>query len=152
MVSGLLGDNMTFIDHVGSTAVPGMLAKPIIDIAVRVKDLDAVRGKVNEFLGSGFAYHADFIGKGDEYFTLDHDAKRVLNLHIFADDNPYPLELVAMRDYLIENKVRRDQYCHEKRRIFELYGSHASQLAQGDMDYHLQKYVDLEPSKHRGRA
>jgi GrpB-like predicted nucleotidyltransferase (UPF0157 family) len=74
MVSGLLGDNMTFIDHVGSTAVPGMLAKPIIDIAVRVKDLDAVRGKVNEFLGSGFAYHADFIGKGDEYFTLDHDA------------------------------------------------------------------------------
>ena len=49
MLVPIFGDNLVDIEHIGSTAVPGLKSKPIIDILVAVKSLSLVDEKQNEF-------------------------------------------------------------------------------------------------------
>ena len=57
----LLGDLALDMQHVGSTAVPGLMAKPIVDIAVAVRDFDAVLERREAMETAGFYYRTDKI-------------------------------------------------------------------------------------------
>ena len=56
----ILGDNCAAIYHIGSTSVPGLAAKPIIDIMPVVKSLPLVDGKAAEFEKIGYEYLGEF--------------------------------------------------------------------------------------------
>ena len=56
-VKNILGDIALEIEHIGSTSIEGMVAKPQIDILVVVKDLDLVKTKHQEMVTAGFAHH-----------------------------------------------------------------------------------------------
>ena len=58
---GLLGDLAEDIQHVGSTSVPGIMAKPIIDIAVAVRSFEAVLERREALEAAGFYYRTDKI-------------------------------------------------------------------------------------------
>ena len=47
---------MTEVEHIGSTAAPGLVAKPVIDIAARAVDLEVAAGKDSGLAGLGFTY------------------------------------------------------------------------------------------------
>jgi GrpB-like predicted nucleotidyltransferase (UPF0157 family) len=87
------------IEHIGSTAIPGMLAKPIIDIMVPVADLDAARPAIAAAEGAGYVhypYRADVM----HWFCKPSAALRTHHLHLVPHDSRLWHERLAFRDRL----------------------------------------------------
>lgn len=119
-IQSALGENYLVIHHIGSTAVPGLAAKPKIDMIAEVKDLNfdhktlqnlnyEYRGGFNLPFRKNFAYRSP---------TVD------INLHVFEKNDP-EIELnLVFRDYLRQNDKERDQYARLKYTLIEDETSH----------------------------
>lgn len=115
-IQGALGACAITLHHIGSTAVPGILAKPIIDLlgvvaSVRTLNTLALEGLGYEAMG---AYGI----KGRRYFRkVNAKGRRTHHLHIFQDGAP-PIERhLAFRDYLIAHKDVANAYSALKKRL-----------------------------------
>ncbi len=140
-----LADADRFVyEHIGSTAVPGLAAKPIIDLQVRMPYLPALDQLAVLLASTGFipAYGArpdspgvyrDVPRPGDSIDAalyakrLFHDPKRAAILHIRRTDSPFAQFVVLFRDWLRSNPGQANRYQQIKRRLAE---HHA-----GDGDY-----------------
>lgn len=127
----ILGDNILDIQHVGSTSIPGMLAKPQIDILVVVKNLDAVRDKYREMSVAGFTSLGDYTSIGEEYFTEDKERIRLTSVHVVPQGHPEILEVINFRNYLRTHVEDRDQYIAVKRELFSRYSQNYAAYGRG---------------------
>ncbi len=91
-----LGDNCIEIYHIGSTSVPGLAAKPIIDIMLEVQNLNEINDK--ELIDLGYTPRGEmgmpfrrFYHKGDP---------RTHHIHIWEKDNPEIQKHLLFRDFL----------------------------------------------------
>jgi GrpB-like predicted nucleotidyltransferase (UPF0157 family) len=103
------------VDHVGSTSVPGLAAKPVLDLVVAVRDSTDEPSYVPllEDLGYWFRLREpDWF----EHRLLKLDDPAV-NLHVFTDGCPEVDEMIAFRDHLRATPADRQQYEAEKRRL-----------------------------------
>lgn len=99
-ISRILGDNLVLIHHIGSTSVPFLAAKPIIDIMPVVKDLSGVDAVSGEFVKLGYEYLGEFGIKGRRYLRKGGQ-ERTHQIHIFQmEDDTNILRHLAFRDYL----------------------------------------------------
>ncbi|MDR3155741.1 MAG: GrpB family protein [Holosporaceae bacterium] len=120
IISAVLGDNCVAIHHSGSTAVPGLAAKPKIDIVAVAKDREkAIIGLEK----------AGYIHKGEWNIPLKCGfTKRGavnVNLHMFFDENHPEVELnLKFRDYLRSHPDARDEYAALKTKILESEDAH----------------------------
>jgi len=97
-----LGDIVLEIHHIGSTAVPGIRAKPIVDVVpvvVGLTRLDAGRGRVETL---GYVWWGEYGIARRRYCTLQDPAtgRRSINAHFFEQGDPEIERHVAFRDYL----------------------------------------------------
>jgi GrpB-like predicted nucleotidyltransferase (UPF0157 family) len=76
-----LGDIAVRIDHIGSTAVPGLAAKPIIDLQISVRSLEPVDGFRGPLQGLGYVYRADNPERTKRYFREPPGHRRT-HLHV----------------------------------------------------------------------
>jgi len=117
-----LGSAVVVVHHVGSTSVPGLAAKPIIDLMPVVGDLaeiDRLRGRVEAL---GYGWHGELGIAGRRYCTLDDQAGvRAVQLHIFQANSPHVERHVALRDYLRAHPEVARAYENEKRRAQSLH-------------------------------
>lgn len=75
------------IQHVGSTAIKGIVAKPILDIAIRNNDLDHVDEWIKPLEGAGYAYKGYEPGKlRRRFFMKGPEDNRVVYLHVVEDE------------------------------------------------------------------
>jgi GrpB-like predicted nucleotidyltransferase (UPF0157 family) len=97
------------IEHVGSTAVPGLKAKPIIDIMVGVKDLDSSVGAINVLQRNGYCYYPY---KSDlmHWFCKPTPEYRTHHLHLVPYDSPLWRERIKFRDILRSNGKVAEKY------------------------------------------
>jgi GrpB-like predicted nucleotidyltransferase (UPF0157 family) len=111
--------------HIGSTSVPGLIAKPIIDLMPLVGDLaslDRERGQVEAL---GYRWHGEYGIPGRRYCTADIGGLRVAQLHFFAMGDPGAKRHLAFRDYLRAHSGIAAAYAAEKRRARDLHpGDH----------------------------
>ena len=99
-ISKILGEQLVAIHHIGSTSVPGLPAKPIIDILPVVKEISAVDAHNAQFEALGYEPRGEYGIPGRRFFRkgLEH---RTHHIHIFQEsDQPNILRHVAVRDYL----------------------------------------------------
>ena len=108
-----LGDGVLALEHVGSTSVPGLAAKPIIDIDLTVADSTDEPRYLPQLEAAGFtlllrerAWH--------EHRVLTHDAPRA-NLHVWSPDSPEAVRHVLLRDWLRAHPEDREAYAAAKR-------------------------------------
>jgi GrpB-like predicted nucleotidyltransferase (UPF0157 family) len=124
----VLGPMLAGVHHIGSTAVPGLAAKPILDLMPLVTSLDGLdreRGKVEAL---GYEWHGEYGIAGRRYCTLaDAGGVRLVQLHFFEVDSPHAKRHLAFRDYLRAHREVRRAYEAEKRRARDLHpnDSHA---------------------------
>lgn len=78
---GALGGVALRIDHIGSTAVPGLAANPVIDVQVSVEALEPVRPYREPLRGLGFVYRADNAERTKRYFREAPGARRT-HIHV----------------------------------------------------------------------
>ena len=104
------------IHHVGSTAVPGLAAKPIIDILVGVSSLEEARGCFDRLARLDYHY-APYRTPEMHWFCKPPPSRRTYHLHLVAVDSQRFRDELAFRDHL---RVRRDvagEYGALKRRL-----------------------------------
>lgn len=107
-----LGDRVLRLDHVGSTAVPGLAAKPIIDVALIVDDPAAEDAYVPELAAAGF----DLVVREPwwyEHRALVHDDPRC-NLHVYGPSAAEPVRQQMFRDWLVSHPEDRERYQEAK--------------------------------------
>lgn len=110
------GDAVTEIEHIGSTAVPGLLAKPVIDIAARASSLEVAAGKDRQLGELGFR-HEPAGPPGRRTYTRVVEQALTHNLHVFPDEVWDGLNQRILRDYLRETPEAVAQYAALKRRL-----------------------------------
>jgi len=104
------------VEHFGSTAVPGLAAKPIIDLLVEVSSLDAVHQTIAPILrqqGYDYFWRPRFAG-GDEiayawFIKRDTKGRRTHHIHMLEKESR-EWERLLFRDYLIEHPDVAKQY------------------------------------------
>lgn len=115
---GAIGDLVVDIQHVGSTAVPGLDAKPIIDIAVAVERLDVIAGCRPLLLSLGYLDRGDAGGDGGYLFVKERDPEvRTHHLHIVTPDDPQWANYIRFRDHLRADDALSDEYGVLKRTL-----------------------------------
>ena len=116
-----LGDAVVRVDHVGSTSIPGIVAKPIIDVQVSVPDIedeDAYRPAI-ESLGWPMRSREP----GHRYFRDPSDQPRRVQVHVCQAGSEWERDHLLFRDYLRAHPVRAAQYGELKRALAPVYGT-----------------------------
>lgn len=112
-IQAALGDRALRIEHTGSTAVPGLPAKPVIDIVLAVADSAQEAEYVPPLERAGYQLQ---IREPDWYeHRLLQKAAPEVNLHVFSMDCPEIERMLAFRDWLRITPGDRDLYAHCKR-------------------------------------
>jgi len=117
-------DLLIDLEHIGSTAVPGLAAKPVIDIQATVTDLEAARARLVEPLeAAGYAFWADNPDTDRLFFVrgLPPSApRRTHHLHVM-EPGPGALRHIAFRDYLRDHPAEAARYAALKRDLAGRY-------------------------------
>ncbi len=100
LIRAVLGEQCVAVHHIGSTAVPGLQAKPIIDIMPVVTTLARIEDKNAEFVALGYECMGEFGIPGRRYYRKGGD-HRTHQLHLFSVVDQEQIERhLAVRDYL----------------------------------------------------
>jgi GrpB-like predicted nucleotidyltransferase (UPF0157 family) len=108
------------IEHVGSTAVPGLAAKPVIDIMAAVESLTAFRPAISVLADSGYAYFP-YHPEQEHWFCKPSAAFRTHHLHLVPLASRWWNERLAFRDYLRRDCVTAEEYAELKRQLARHY-------------------------------
>ena len=115
-VRSAIGPMINDIQHIGSTAIPGMAAKPIIDIAVAVADTAVVESLVPALAALGYQYRGLLFGIEGPHFFRKGDPREYF-LHVFEGGSDLWAEPIAFRDYLITHADVAAEYRALKERL-----------------------------------
>ena len=110
------------VEHVGSTAVAGLAAKPIIDVDVVVPDAPTSRAAVKALERLGYKHLGDLGITGREAFTVLPGLPYHHLYVVIADHKPHR-DHVNLRDYLRSRPDQAERYAQEKRRLAPLLRS-----------------------------
>jgi GrpB-like predicted nucleotidyltransferase (UPF0157 family) len=129
-IRAALGDRVRLLEHAGSTAVPGLVAKPIIDIVLAVSDSSDEAAYVQPMEAAGYVLRI----REPEWFEhrLFRGTAPAANIHVFSDGVPEIRRMLAFRDWLRSDDDDRLLYERTKR-----------ELAARDWKY-VQHYADAK--------
>jgi GrpB-like predicted nucleotidyltransferase (UPF0157 family) len=126
LIRDALGGTLRSIEHAGSTAVPGLPAKPVVDVLLTVADPADEASYVQPLESAGYTFHHRephwhehrLFKKGTPHFSSDRpeDQPRV-NLHVFPDGCEEVRRMLAFRDWLRAHPDDRHLYAETKRRL-----------------------------------
>jgi GrpB-like predicted nucleotidyltransferase (UPF0157 family) len=132
-IRGALGWRVLQLDHVGSTSVPGLAAKPVIDIDLTAADPGREQDYLPALEKAGFRlvirepwWHGHRMLRADEPRC---------NLHAFGFDSPELVKHRIFRDWLRGNPGQRDRYAAAKRQA----AAEANARGEHDMQYNARK-------------
>jgi GrpB-like predicted nucleotidyltransferase (UPF0157 family) len=105
------------IEHVGSTAVPGLAAKPIVDIQVSVEAMDEEERYVPALEGLGLQLRSrDDLHR---YFRPPRELPRDVQVHVCNVESDWERDHLLFRDYLRAHEAAREAYTAAKREALE---------------------------------
>ena len=138
-----LGQSLVTVHHIGSTAIAGIRAKPILDLIPvfgNIVALDQSRAQIESL---GYAWWGEYGLPGRRYCTLDDPltGRRKVQLHGFLDGSPEIARHLAFRDYLRARPDVAQAYDAEKERCRELhpFDSHAYSDCKCDWIHRIQE-------------
>ena len=134
------------IHHIGSTSVPGMVAKPIIDMLAVVTSLaDAERASI-ALMGCGYEAKGAYGIEGRRYFRKsDSRGIRTHHLHAYEQGSPHIARHLAFRDYLRASSERAASYSALKLAI--VAGKDAPDLSYVEAKAPLVARIDAESAQ-----
>jgi GrpB-like predicted nucleotidyltransferase (UPF0157 family) len=119
-IAHALGSNVTATHHIGSSAIPNILAKPIIDIMVEVRSLDAVNRNTTEMRALDYEAMGEYGIAGRRYFRkFEVGGIRNHHVHIFEQGSAHVKRHLAFRDYLIAHPGKAQEYSELKAALTE---------------------------------
>lgn len=148
------------IEHVGSTSVPGLAAKPIIDMMPGLRSLDDAPPLISPLESLGYEYvpafeHDTSSGPGmplRRYFRKDENGARAYHLHIVEVGSPFWVEHLLFRDYLRAHPEVATEYARLKRELAAGFNAALTPASDINVGYTDRKTDFIEMIKARARA
>lgn len=117
-VTAALGANVVAVHHIGSTAIPAIYAKPVLDVLLVVQDLTALDEKQPQMEAMGYVALGEFGIPGRRYFRRDNAfGARTHQFHAFENGSPQITRHLVFRDYMIHNPDVAQAYSNLKREL-----------------------------------
>lgn len=116
-IATALGDQLVRIDHVGSTAVPGMAAKPIVDLQASVAEIRPTERYARPLAELGYLFAPDPSSPDFHFFGKPPERPRSFHLHVCAAGSDHELRHLALRDYLRARDDEARRYAEVKRAL-----------------------------------
>jgi GrpB-like predicted nucleotidyltransferase (UPF0157 family) len=115
-LSDVCGKYILAIEHVGSTSIPGMLAKPIVDILIGVEALNNAEKMIPGMESIGYDYPGDIGIPDDRIFGRDPGFRKYL-VHVVVINSTRWTRYIDFRDALRQDVKLADEYCELKTAI-----------------------------------
>ena len=110
-----VGDLALAIEHIGSTAVPGLAAKPVIDLVIVVEP-PSIQGTIERLTAIGYVHEGNLGVEGREAFSVPEGERRH-HLYVSSTDSEELRAQLAFRDRLRENAALAVEYEALKREL-----------------------------------
>jgi len=114
-IAAALGENAVAIEHVGGTAVPGLPAKPVIDIMVGVPDIERAGQAVAGLINLGYQYVPELESQLPERRYFRRGTPETHHVHMVAVSSDFWEEHLLFRDYLRTHPQAAEEYGKLKR-------------------------------------
>jgi len=127
LLTVVFGQRVIEVHHIGSTAVPGLDAKPIIDILVILNHTYDINSFDRAMEDVGYRVRGECLDAtipgtpGRFYFTKETNGVRSHHVHVYAKGHREILDKLAFRDYLRAHRNKAAAYAELKRRIAAQY-------------------------------
>ncbi len=122
-IAKALGDTAIEIHHIGSTSVPGLAAKPIIDLMPVVRQIPLDPVSVAAMEGIGYTYEGESGVRGRAYFDRLEGVGEGVHVHCYVSSDPEIERHLRFRDYLRSHPEDARRYGELKRRLAAQYGT-----------------------------
>jgi GrpB-like predicted nucleotidyltransferase (UPF0157 family) len=110
----VLGVEMVRIHHIGSTSVPGLQAKPIIDMLAEVHSIEKIDSLNTQMMASGYTPMGEYGIAGRRYYYKGSEEKHSHHLHAFQSGNMEVVRHLLFRDYLRSHTQEARKYANLK--------------------------------------
>ncbi len=135
LLKKVLGNMIIEIHHIGSTAIPGLMAKPVIDILIVIKDLNEIN-KIEEMLKEYDYENRGQQGVKDRYFfAKGPEDARSHYVHFVEPNSDTYYNQVYFKKYLLEHHGYIKEYCDLKQDLAEKYADERPKYTQGKNEF-----------------
>jgi GrpB-like predicted nucleotidyltransferase (UPF0157 family) len=130
-----IGEFVVGIEHVGSTSVCGIAAKPILDIAIAITDKATGEKCVAPLENIGYVYRGENGIPGRFYFVKGSSERRTHHLHMLLAGSDELRNHLAFRDYLLQNSDAAAEYDRLKKELANKYGNDRDAYLDGKAEF-----------------
>ena len=110
-----LGQNIIAIHHIGSTSIPDIVAKPVIDVLVEVARIDQVDNHASQMCNLRYESMGEYGIGGRRYFRRsESDGRPAFHVHVFETKSEQVVRHLAFRDYLLTHPSKAKEYSELK--------------------------------------
>lgn len=142
----LFADKIIAIEHIGSTAVPGLAAKPIIDMVAAVHSFDELNEFIELLQKLDYEYMPERMFADRKFFPKGHRSHRTHHLNlVLEDDFTQWTSPILFRDYLKSHEDARNEYAQLKQRLATIYGDNREAYTKSKSGF-IQRIVRLAAS------
>lgn len=132
----MFGEKIIAMEHIGSTAVPGLPAKPLIDMIAAIHSFDDLECFIEPLKELGYEYMPERMYADRKFFPKGPRSNRTHHLNLVLKDNfeqwTSPL---LFRDYLREHEAVRDEYAQPKTLLAVEYGDNREIYTKSKNDF-----------------
>jgi GrpB-like predicted nucleotidyltransferase (UPF0157 family) len=135
-VADALGKNVVAVHHIGSTAIPSIYAKPVIDLLVEVKDIIKVDRQSSAMELLGYEVMGAFGIPGRRFFRKDNqESIRTHHIHTFEIASAQVERHLAFRDYMLAHPEDAQTYSELKRELARKYPQNIDKYMDGKDEF-----------------
>lgn len=131
------------IEHIGSTSVPGLAAKPIIDLAIALPVATARTEAIAPLVALGYVHRGEYGLPGREFFTLGDPA--TFHVHVVSEDSPHWAAWLTFRDALRNDPEICARYRDLKRELAQRHAGDRPAYTAAKTDF-IRSVIERPPT------
>jgi GrpB-like predicted nucleotidyltransferase (UPF0157 family) len=130
------GDKPLSIEHTGSTSIPGMSAKSLIDVLVVVEKMQPFTEEKESMAGLGYKYKDNYINPDTIMFYKEkEDLQKTINIHVVEDGSFDEQKFHLVTNYLKKHPERAQMYMELKKKLNEQFPDDYPAYRAGKADF-----------------
>lgn len=127
-----LSENVIAIHHIGSTAIPKIYAKPVIDLLVEVRNITEVDERSSKMESLGYEVMGEYGITGRRYFRKDNqEGVRTHQIHVFEIGSEQINRHLAFRNYMITHPIDAQTYSELKKKLAKAHSQNIDEYMDG---------------------
>ena len=135
MLKDIFAEKAITIEHIGSTSVPGMDAKPLVDVLVIVNDATDLLEEKEKLVSLGYIARENVLEPKSFLFEKIVDEQKIENIHVFEPGTPSVNQFIHVRDYLRAHPERAQEYIQLKHALKKEFPEDYQAYRKGKRDF-----------------